>query len=90
LLFLGEVADGKVACSYKVLESFIVIVSYVYLFVDSSKTQAVSNDKRVHIIILWQVIISIYIRIQLNSMSGEQTYYEATNTGSTGDGRTIT
>ncbi|WP_346919810.1 hypothetical protein [Lacrimispora sp.] len=67
-----------------------MIVSYVYLFVDSSKTQAVSNDKRVHIIILWQVIISIYIRIQLNSISGEQTYYEATNTGSTGDGRTIT
>jgi hypothetical protein len=28
--------------------------------------------------------------LKLTSMSGEQTYYEVTNTGSTGDERTIT
>ncbi len=65
MFFLGEVADGKVTCSCEVLEGFVVIVPYVYLFVDSSKTQAVSNDKRVNPIILWKVVVRFLELIDL-------------------------
>ena len=60
-----EVADGKVTCSCEVLEGFGVIVPYVYLFVDSSKAQAVSNDKGVNPIILWKVVIRFFELIDL-------------------------
>ena len=35
----------------------MAVISQIDLFVDSTKAQAVSNDKGVHIIILWQVVI---------------------------------
>lgn len=42
-----------------------MIVPYVYLFVDSSKAQAVSNDKGVNPIILWKVVIRFFELIDL-------------------------
>ena len=59
MLFFDEVGNSEITCSCKVLKCFVTIVTDVYLFVDSTETQAVSNNKRVHIIILWKVIISV-------------------------------
>ena len=59
LLFFYQILHSEETCPCEVLESFVTIVSHIYLFVDSTETQAVSNNKRVHIIILWQVIVSI-------------------------------
>ena len=59
LLFFDKILNSEETCPCEVLESFITVVSHIYLFVDSTETQAVSNNKRVHIIILWQVIVSI-------------------------------
>ena len=47
--------NSEETCPSEVLESFVTIVSHIYLFVDSTETQAVGNNKRVHIIILWTV-----------------------------------
>lgn len=49
--------DDEGACHCKALEDFVTMVSDIYLFVDSDETQAVSNDKRVPVIIFRQVMI---------------------------------
>ena len=36
------------------------VIAHINLFVDSSKAQAVCYNKRVYVIILWQIVISFF------------------------------
>ena len=47
-----------------------MIVSDIYLFVDSTKTQAISDNKRVHIIIFRQVIVRFFKLLYLLRIIG--------------------
>ena len=60
MLFFDEVGNSEITCSCKVLKCFVTIVTDVYLFVDSTETQAISNNKRINEIILRQVIVSLF------------------------------
>lgn len=65
MFFSGEILNSEEPDPCEVLKGSITVVVQLDLFVDSTEAQIVSNDKRVHIVILRQVVVRKFELIDL-------------------------